>query len=102
MAEPPRRFPTPWPPDNVPGGCVVRDATGQTLACLYGRETEADARQAKVLMNDEPRRIAVDIARLLELLGSRIAPDPSALNFLAAPKAHPRGGAAFAKPQLLR
>jgi hypothetical protein len=47
MAEPPRRFPAPWRADKVPGGYVVRDATGQALAYLYGRETEADARQAR-------------------------------------------------------
>jgi hypothetical protein len=46
MAEPPRRFPAPWRADKVPGGYVVRDASGQALARLYGRETEADARQA--------------------------------------------------------
>jgi hypothetical protein len=38
-----RRFPAPWRADKVPGGYVVRDATGQALAYLYGRETEADA-----------------------------------------------------------
>jgi hypothetical protein len=69
MAEPPRRFPTPWRADKVPGGYVVRDATGQALAYIYSRETEADARQAKVLTNDEARRIAINVARLPELLG---------------------------------
>ena len=60
MAELPRRFPTPWPPDNVPGGCVVRDAAGQTLACLYGRETEAEARQGK---STHERRAATNCRR---------------------------------------
>jgi hypothetical protein len=69
MADGSRRFPPPWRADKVSGGYVVRDASGQALAYLYGRETEADARQAKVLTNDEARRIAINIARLPELLG---------------------------------
>jgi hypothetical protein len=69
MAEPPRRFPAPWRADKVPGGYVVRDATGQALAYFYSRENDAEARQAKVLTKDEARRIAINIARLPELLG---------------------------------
>jgi hypothetical protein len=69
MAEPPRRFPTPWHAEKIPGGYVVRDANGQALAYLYSRENEDEARQAKVLTKDEARRIAVNIARLPELLG---------------------------------
>jgi hypothetical protein len=40
-----------------PGGYVVRDPNGQAIAYLYSRENEAEA-----------RRIAVNIARLPELL----------------------------------
>jgi hypothetical protein len=57
--QPPRRFPAPWRADKIPGGYVVRDATGQAL----------EARQAKVLTKDKARRIAVNVARLPELLG---------------------------------
>jgi hypothetical protein len=65
----PRRLPPPWHADKIPGGYVVRDANGQALAYVYSRETEAEAMQAKVLTKDEARRIAINIARLPELLG---------------------------------
>jgi CRISPR/Cas system-associated protein Cas7 (RAMP superfamily) len=52
----------------MPGGYVVRDASGQALAHVY-RGTMAEAMQAKVLTQDEARRIAANIARLPELLG---------------------------------
>jgi hypothetical protein len=55
--------------DKLPGGFVVRDATGQALAYVYSREIEAEARQANVLTSDESRRIAANIARLPDLLG---------------------------------
>jgi hypothetical protein len=48
MAQPPRRFPPPWHADPMPGGYVVRDANGQTLAFVYARDNEDEARQAKV------------------------------------------------------
>jgi hypothetical protein len=69
MSESPRRFPPPWRADKIPGGYVVRDANGQELAYIYSRESEAEALQAKVLTKDEARRIAVNIARLPDLLG---------------------------------
>ena len=63
-----RRFPVPWRADKIPGGYVVRDANGQVLAYIYSRDNEDEARQAKVLMMDEARRIAVNVARLPQLL----------------------------------
>jgi hypothetical protein len=52
-----RRFPPPWRVDTIPGGYVVRDASGQALAYIYSRDNEAEARQAKVLTKDEARRV---------------------------------------------
>ena len=43
---------------------MVKDATGQSLAYVYGRETRADADTAKVLTMDEARRIAANLAKL--------------------------------------
>ena len=66
-----RRFPPPWRAEKISGGYVVRDATGQAIAYLYGRATEADAMAAKQLTMDEARRVAANIARLPELLKGR-------------------------------
>jgi hypothetical protein len=64
----PRRLPAPWRAEKLPGGYVVCDANGQALAYVYSRATEAEALQAKVLTADEARRVAVNIARVPELL----------------------------------
>ena len=63
-----RRFKPPWTAERIPGGYVVKDATGQALAYIYARDTKADADTAKVLSMDEARRGASNIAKLPMLL----------------------------------
>ena len=63
-----RRFPPPWTVETIPGGLKVVDANGQLLAYVYSREDDSDARMAKVLTEDEARRIANNIAKLPSLL----------------------------------
>jgi hypothetical protein len=65
-----RRFPPPWTVEKIPGGLVVQDANGQSLAYVYYRENDSDALVAKVLTEDEARRIAANIAKLPGLLGA--------------------------------
>jgi hypothetical protein len=64
-----RKFPPPWSVEKIPGGLKVCDARGQSLAYVYSRENANDAHIAKVLTDDEARRIASNIAKLPALLG---------------------------------
>jgi hypothetical protein len=63
-----RRFPPPWTIERLPGGFKVIDANGQSLAYFYARENDHDANTAGVLTMDEARRMAINFARLPELL----------------------------------
>jgi hypothetical protein len=65
-----RRFPSPWTVEQIPGGYKVKDANGQSLAYVYGRDTRADADTAHVLTMDEARRIASAIAKLPNYLAA--------------------------------
>jgi hypothetical protein len=66
-----RRFPSPWTAERIPGGYVVKDATGQALAYVYARETRSEADTTKVLTMDEACWVAANIAKLPELLSKK-------------------------------
>jgi hypothetical protein len=61
---PNRRFPPPWTVEQIPSGFKVVDANGQALAYVYAGEKDV----AKLLTQDEARRIAPNIAKLPGLL----------------------------------
>jgi hypothetical protein len=63
-----RRFPPPWRVVELPGGYAVEDANGQRLGTFYGRADPNVARQAGTLTLDEARRMAVNFAKLPDLL----------------------------------
>jgi hypothetical protein len=68
---PARRFPPPWTVEEQPACFVVRDHDGQALAYVYYEEEPGRRSSAELLTKDEARRIAVNFARLPELLKSQ-------------------------------
>src|SRR6266550_5076929 len=62
------RFPAPWRIVEIPNGFAVDDATGQQLGVFYGRADPNPAGHTGFLTIDEARQLAVDFARLPELL----------------------------------
>jgi hypothetical protein len=60
----------PWSIEEQEACFVVRDHDGQQLAYVYFEGERGRRSSATLLTRDEARRIAANIAKLLELLGS--------------------------------
>ena len=71
MPAPPRRFPTPWTVVETDGGYRVDDASGRTVGWFYGEDVPSRRAAMNGMTRDEARRMAVNFAKLPDLLRKR-------------------------------
>jgi hypothetical protein len=66
-----RRFPPPWTVDERDACFIGRDHNGQALADVYFEDEPGRRTAANLLTRDEARRMALNMAKLPELLGAQ-------------------------------
>jgi hypothetical protein len=68
-AMPDRRFPPPWTIEERQACFIVKDGNGQALAYVYFEEEPGRRAAENLMSHDEAGALAVNIAKLPELLG---------------------------------
>jgi hypothetical protein len=73
-----RRITPPWDIEDNGACFIIRDNNGQALSYVYYENEPGRRTAAGLLTRDEARRIAINMAKLAELLKPRDGKDPYA------------------------
>jgi hypothetical protein len=68
-----RRFPPPWSIEELDECFIVRDADGQALGYFYFDEEQQSPAIDRRLTRDDARRMAVNFAKLPDLVSVKVA-----------------------------